>query len=93
MEIDTVNLNGHRYRLIELDHLSEEEHLAGTLFLCPARKMRYRPLQNKGGINNDLHYTPIARDEVHSKEGEIWGEFGFEFFHEECWGVVEDIQF
>lgn len=93
MEIDVVNLNGHRYRLIELDHLSEEEHLAGTMFLCPARKMRYRPLQNKGGINNDLHYTPIARDEVHSKEGEIWGEFGFEFFHEECWGVIEDIQF
>ena len=93
MEIDIVQVGGHRYRLIELDHLSEDENLAGTMFLCPQDKMRYRPLQNKNGVNNDLHYTPIARDEVHSKEGEIWGEFGFEFFHEECWGVVEGITF
>jgi hypothetical protein len=93
MDITTVQLNGRYYPLLEADCLSQDYELAGTVFLCPKGKIQHRPLRNVDGIVNDVHYNPISRDEVHSKEGEIWGEFGVEYFEEECWGYIDGIQF
>jgi len=93
MNIEQINLNGKFYNLIEVDKLSQDPDLMGIAFLCPAGKFQYHPLVDKDGIVNDIHYSPISRDEVHQKEGEIWGEFGYEFYDEETWGLITGVEF
>jgi hypothetical protein len=93
MNIENINLGGKIFSLIEVDMLSQDPELMGIAFLCPAGRFQFHPLNDKAGITNTVHYHPIDRDEVHSKEGEITGEFGYEFFEEETWGLITGVDF
>ncbi len=91
LDIRRINLNGHIYDLIEGDKLSQDPYLMGMIFLVPKGKFMYRPLKEKKDL--DIAYNPISRDEVHSDEGEIYGQFGYEYFEEETWSIIEGLEF
>jgi hypothetical protein len=93
MNITQINLNGRIFDLIEIDKLSQDPDLMGLVFGLPTGRFQYRPLIDKDGIVNDIHYAPIERDEVHQKEGEIAGEYGNEMFEEEAWMLITGIDF
>ncbi len=79
------------FDLIEVDLFNQEATLAGTVLLVPTGHIMYRPLV--GDLDLDIAYNPISRDEVHQQEGEIYGEYGWEFFEEEMFGVITGLQF
>lgn len=80
------------FDLIPVDLLDEEPNLMGSVFFVPKGKINYCPLTD-GGMNLDIKYNPINRDEVHSKEGEIYGVYGWEFFEEETFAKLSGLQF
>ena len=69
----------------------QEANLLGDVFFVPKGHIQYRYLQWDGNL--DLHYRPIARDEVHAKEGELYGVYGWEFFEEETFAKLEGLDF
>lgn len=79
------------YDLVECDLFNQHEDLAGTILFVPTGKIKYRPLV--GDINLDVAYRPVDREEVHVREGEIYGESGWEFFEEETFGYATGIEF
>lgn len=91
MNIEKINLGGKLYPLIEADFLGDDEELNGTFFICPKGHSQYHWLQENR--SDDIAYNPVNRDEIHSDEGEISGEIGFEYWAEEDWGLVTGYQF
>ena len=79
------------FDLIECDLFNQHEDLAGTILFVPTGKIKYRPLI--GDINLDVRYRPVNEDEKHRKSGEIYGEYGWEFFEEETFGYATGIEF
>lgn len=79
------------YPLVEVDCLNEHPDLWGYIFLIPTGNIKYRPLV--GNQNLDVKYLPIMRDEVMRKEGHIYGQYGWEYFLEETFGIVKGVRF
>lgn len=85
------------YDLFEDDTLNEDPYLMGTVFGIPnfdpmKGRIDYRPLVGNGA-NWDIRYNPINRDEVHAKEGEIYGIVGFHPQVEEEFMLIEGLRF
>lgn len=91
LEINSVMTPDGRFDLVEVDVLNQEPTLAGTAFLVPKGGIAYRPLV--GYNDRDIKYMPIERDEVDQDEGQIIGEYGWEFFNEEKFGVITGVEF
>lgn len=79
------------FDMIECDLFNQHPELAGTVLFLPYGKIEYRPLI--GNLDLDVHYRPINRDEKHVQEGEIYGEYGWEFFEEETFAVLTGLEF
>jgi hypothetical protein len=88
--IDRVKWTVGTFDLIDVDILNQGEYLAGKVFFCPPRRWSYRPLIN-ADENRDIRYVPINRDEVHSKEGEIYGVYGYHPKEEEMWARIDGL--
>ena len=88
LSIDRVMWLHNTYDVIDLNLFSQELTLMGKVFFVPKGKAQYRFLQ---GL--DIHYAPIARDEVHAKEGELYGVYGWQFFEEERWAKISGLRF
>lgn len=86
LEIDQIVMqNGKKIDIIDVDVMNQEPYLMGSFFLIPTGgRIHYRPLI---GPNENLEprYRPIKQDEIHSKKGEVYGVYGWEFFEEELW--------
>jgi len=82
-----------RYALLECDLLGMEMNLAGYMFLLPTTGIDYRPLI--GTKNREIGYVPLDRKAqgIDQEAGHIFGEFGWEFFGEERFGVVKGLKF
>ena len=91
LDIDQVKTPDGMFDLVEVDILNQEASLAGLAFLVPKGRVLYRPLSGLKDL--DIHYRPIERDEVHQEEGEIYGEYGWEFMTEEMFGVITGVEF
>ncbi len=91
MTIQQIHTPDGMFDLVECDLLNQQEDLMGTILLVPTGKIKYRPLI--GDINLDVKYRPVTQDEIHQKKGEIYGEYGWEFFEEETFGAVTGLQF
>lgn len=92
MSIDQILTPYGRFELNEVDLLNQDPYLAGRVYMIPHKHIKYRPLVGNG-VNLDVRYYPIDRDEVHAKEGEIYGEFGWEFGPEEDFARIDGLQF
>jgi hypothetical protein len=79
------------FDLIECDLFNQQEDLMGTILLVPYGKIKYRPLI--GDMNLDIKYRPVPQPEIHQQMGEIYGEYGWEFFEEETFGAITGLQF
>lgn len=79
------------FDLIQCDLFDQEEHLSGTILFLPNDGIDYRPLN--GTENREIAYQPVNRDEVDAKEGRIFGEYGYEYFGEERFGIATGIEF
>ena len=88
LSIDKVEWLHATYDLIDVHLFGQELTLIGKVFMVPKGKAKYRFLE---GL--DIHYAPIARDEVHAKEGELYGVYGWEFFEEERWAKISGLRF
>jgi hypothetical protein len=91
MSVEEVLTPSGRFTLVDIDLLGMEEYLMGKVFLVPPGRIAYRPLIEN--LNLDIAYNPISRDEVHAKEGEIYGVYGWEFFQEELWACIDGLEF
>jgi hypothetical protein len=91
MEILQVITPDGTFDLVELDVFNQHPDLMGRVLLVPYGQIEYRPLI--GAKDLDVRYYPIQRDEVHVEEGEIYGEYGWEFFQEELFGSISGIEF
>ncbi|MFQ5606330.1 MAG: hypothetical protein ACE5GA_00160 [Candidatus Zixiibacteriota bacterium] len=80
-----------RFDLIPVDVLSEDPILEGRAWIVNRNQIRSRPLI--GAEDRDVRYLPVNRDEVDVKEGQIFGEVGWELFHEETFGAIEGLIF
>jgi hypothetical protein len=90
--IDRVTWMVGTFDLIDVDLLNQNEYLAGDVFLSPKGLYAFRPLVGNGE-NYNIRYRPINRDEVHAREGEIYGIYGHEFFLQEAWAKITGLQF
>ena len=79
------------FDLIEIDLFNQEPTLMGTAFFVPKGHVDYHPLIHDENL--DIRYYPISRDEIHSKEGEIYGVYGWEFYEEEMFAKLSGLQF
>ena len=91
MNISRILTPHGEFPLVVVDLFNEDPHLMGTVFFVPNGRVDYAPLIDN--ISLDIAYNPISRDEVHSKEGEIYGAYGWEFFEEEKFAKLEDLRF
>lgn len=91
MSIDQVKTPSGTFDLIDVDLLDQQEDLMGTVFFVPKGHIQYRPLSHYENL--DVRYNPISRDEVHSKEGEIYGAYGWEFYVEEMFAKLSGLRF
>lgn len=91
MNIDQILTPYGRYDLIDVDLLSQEATLAGTVFGIPYGRVGYRPLKFNEDL--DISYMGIGRDEVHAHEGEIYGVYGWEFHEEETFMTINGLRY
>lgn len=89
--IDRVTWVVGTYDLIPVDLLNQGEYLAGHVFFVPNGHIDYRYLEGNG-LNLDIAYRPVVRDEIHANEGEVYGVYGWEFFEEERFAKIEGLQ-
>ncbi len=96
INIQTVTTPSGTFDLVESDLLGADPYLQGTIMLLPTagrnQGIDYRPLIGNG-INRDIAYKPIMRDEVDMKEGQILGEIGYEFYGEERFAMITGLEF
>lgn len=88
MEIERVKWLSSTYDLIPIDLLGQELNLMGKVFFIPKGHATYRYLD---GL--DSQYQPIHRDEVHAKEGELYGVAGWEYYEEQTWAKLSGLRF
>lgn len=79
------------FTLLESDLLGQESNLQGTLLFLPDTGIEYRPLI--GAENREVAYRPVNRDEKDLKEGQIFGEYGWQFKGEERFAVATGLEF
>jgi hypothetical protein len=79
------------FDLIEVDLFNQHPTLAGYFFGVPLGQIEYRPLI--GNIDLDIHYLPVNRDETAVQEGQIYGEYGWEFFQEEMFLACTGLEY
>ena len=91
LSIDRVVTDVGTFDIVAVDLLGAHPDMAGLVFLLPMDGIEYHWLEENE--NHDIQYNPQHRDEVHAKEGEIWGEFGWEFFEEEKFGLIKGLEF
>lgn len=77
--------------MIDIDLFDQSPLLAGTMFMIPTGQIEYHWLDHYENLN--IRYNPISRDEVHAKEGEIYGVYGWEFYEEEMFATVSGLHF
>jgi hypothetical protein len=77
--------------MVDIDLFDQESYLMGTMFMIPPGQIEYHWLSHYEDLN--IRYNPIARDEVHAKEGEIYGVYGWEFYEEEMFATVNGLEF
>jgi len=75
--------------LIPIDMLSEDPTLAGHAFIVDRSKISYRPLV--GATNRGISYIPRNSGVEDKVWGEILGEYGWQFKHEQAFGFIENI--
>lgn len=95
ISIQQIECPAGKFDLIETDLFNADPYLEGTVLLLPNPKrgqgIDYRPLI--GEENREIGYMPVNREEVDLKEGVIFGEYGYEFWGEEQFGVISGIEF
>lgn len=95
IDIQTFTCPAGTFDLVEIDLLNGDPYLEGTILLLPnpakGQGIDYRPLI--GEENRDIGYKPVNRDEIDMKEGVIFGEYGYEFWGEEQFGVINGLEF
>lgn len=91
LDIEQILTPFGRYDLVDVDLFGQEANLMGTVFGVPYGQMGYRPLVHHDNL--DIKYVPINRDEVHSKEGELYGVFGWQYHEEEMWMTINGLRF
>lgn len=91
MMVDSVLTPYGKFELNQVDLLDQDPYLCGRVYMIPHKHIKYRPLV--GYENLDVKYNPISRDEVHAKEGEIYGEYGWGFGPEEDFARIDGLQF
>lgn len=96
MDIQQIRTpSGGLFDLIECDLLGQEKNLMGTILLLPGLASKqgidYRPLI--AVENRDIKYQPVNEPEKDLKQGCIFGEYAWEFWGEERFGVVTGIDF
>lgn len=84
LEIDQIVMqNGKKIDIIDVDLMNQEPYLMGSFFCVPKGRIHYRPLIHYENL--EPRYLPIKQDEIHSRKGEVYGVYGWEFFEEEMW--------
>lgn len=91
MSIESILTPYGRYELDHVDLFDEDPYLVGNVFIVPNGHITYRPLV--GTENLDVRYRPIYRDEVHAKEGELYGEYGWAYGPEEDYLRISGLRF
>lgn len=91
LNIDIVKTPFGEFDLVDIDLFNQEPNLMGSVYLVPNRRIQYRPLIHFEDL--DIRTRKINRDEIHSKESEIYGVYGWEYFEEEMWSAITGLQF
>ncbi len=96
LNIDIIKTPFGEYPIVDIDLFNQEPNLAGSVYFVPNGNeskalIEYRPLIHHEDL--DLRIRPINRDEVHSKESELYGVYGWEYFEEERWGKLTGLRF
>lgn len=91
MSISSIQTPHGAFPLVVVDLFNEDPYLAGTVFFVPNGHVDYAPLIEN--TNLDIGYNPVSRDEIHSKEGEIYGVYGWEMFEQEKFAKLSDLRF
>lgn len=92
MVIDRIVCPAGTFDLVTIDLFDQDPYLMGTLFFVPdGGHLSYCPLE-WAGQSLDIKYNPISRDEIHAKEGEVYGVYGWEFNEEEAFGKFSGLQ-
>ena len=86
--IDRIRTPWGIVELTPIDLFNQDAALAGKIFFIPSGHINYRYLPGM-----DLHYRPIALDNIHSKFGELYGMYGWEFAEEELFLRVDGLRF
>jgi hypothetical protein len=88
MVIDRIVCPAGTFDLVTVDLFDQDPYLMGTVFFVPGGgHIAYCPLE-WAGQSLDIKYNPVERDEVHAKEGEVYGVYGWEFNEEEAFGKL-----
>lgn len=88
LDVDRVKWLKGTWDVVEADCLNYTEELMGKAFFVPKGHFKYRFLQGE-----DIRYRPVERDEVHAREGEIYGLWGAEWFEEELFMRIDGLEF
>jgi hypothetical protein len=91
MSIESILTPYGRYELDHVDLFDEDPYLIGNVFIVPNNHITYRPLV--GYENLDIKYRPIYRDEIHAKEGELYGQYGWAYGPEEDYLRISGLRF
>lgn len=91
MEITKLQTPFGKFEIVAVDLFNQEPNLMGTVFFVPRGRIAYRPLIHYEDL--DVGYVPVNRDEIHAKEGEVYGVYGWQFFEEEMWATLSGLQF
>jgi len=91
VDIDQVTTPAGTFDLIDVDILNQDEYSIGKVFGIPKGHVAYRPFIGQGG-NFDIRYYPINRDEVHAKEGEVYGIYGWHPKEEELFMKISGLE-
>ena len=92
MVIDRIVCPAGTFDLVTIDLFDQDPYLMGTVYFVPkGGHIAYCPLEF-GGQSLDIKYNPVSRDEVHAKEGEVYGVYGWEFNEEEAFAKLTGLQ-
>lgn len=91
LQITEIQTPRGTFDLVPVDLLSEDPAFEGLGFIVNRDNIVFRPLIGKE--DRDIRYYPVNQDEVDSKQGQILGEYGWEYYHEESFAMLEGIVF
>lgn len=83
--VKRINTVQGTFDILTVDAMSQDPFLAGTMYFMPdpATHMAYRFLQGE-----DIRFRPLEEGKVHSKFGELYGIYGWEFWNEFEWAKL-----